>query len=209
MKLATAGISKMDYDVIDQIGMLDPQIPGRTPHRTDHGPDAPPQVGQTLLAGPARQSQSLTGAKLRVLLAEDDILLAATISEFLTADGFTVIAKPDGQAALEAALADIDGFDVLLTDLRMPQLDGTSLLLALRARRPTLPVVVMSGNVPSNWHETIQQGLPGQRLPTLVTKPMRLGELCAAVWDACIGEPGVNEPGASEQGSERLPAGQD
>jgi CheY-like chemotaxis protein len=92
---------------------------------------------------------------------------------------------PDGQAALEAALADIDGFDILLTDLRMPRLDGTSLLLALRARRPGLPVVVMSGNVPSNWREMMMRELNGLRQPKLITKPMRLDDLRAALQDEC------------------------
>lgn len=119
----------------------------------------------------------------RVLVAEDDLLLGATIAEFLTLDGFDVTTAGDGQAALETALAHPDSFDVVLSDLRMPRMDGTTLILALRAVRPGLPLVVMSGNVPEDWHARLSRELPGNRQPRLVTKPMRMDELKAALID--------------------------
>jgi DNA-binding response OmpR family regulator len=119
----------------------------------------------------------------RVLVAEDDLLLGATIAEFLTLDGFDVTSAEDGQVALETAMADPESFDVVLSDLRMPRMDGTALILALRAMRPCLPLVVMSGNVPEDWHDMLSRELRGPRKPRLITKPMRMDELRAALID--------------------------
>jgi CheY-like chemotaxis protein len=122
-------------------------------------------------------------APRHVLLAEDDILLAATVAEFLRDDGYVVTATPDGAAALAAAEG-LD-FDVLLTDLRMPVMDGTALIRALRLQRPDLPVVVMSGDVPPEWRGTMESPEIGTGPLKLVHKPMSLMQLrdaLRAVW---------------------------
>ncbi len=123
----------------------------------------------------------------RLLLAEDDLLLAATLVEFLRADGHIVTAAPDGAAALAAS----EGleFDVLLTDLRMPVMDGMALIRALRARRPDLPVVVMSGDVPVDWRSAIGIDNNNAGKIELVRKPMSLAQLrnaLASVWSGGV-----------------------
>ena len=60
---------------------------------------------------------------LRVLMAEDEWLAAEVLEEGLIDAGFEVLPARDGEAALEFVSAGA-GFDVLLTDLRMPRLDG-------------------------------------------------------------------------------------
>src|SRR3712207_9532696 len=90
----------------------------------------------------------MEAAALRVLMAEDEPLAAEVIEEGLVEAGFEVLAANDGQAALELA-ANGANFDLLLTDLRMPRLDGKDLIARLRAERPDLPVVVMTGYPPA------------------------------------------------------------
>jgi CheY-like chemotaxis protein len=122
----------------------------------------------------------------RLLIAEDDQLLSATLAEFLREEGHEVTMAQDGAAALEAAIG-LD-FDILLTDLRMPVMDGMALIRALRAERPHLPVVVISGDVPTDWRSAIGATADGPAPLQLVRKPMSMMQLRSAlssVWSAC------------------------
>ncbi len=121
----------------------------------------------------------MAGAALRVLMAEDERLAAEVIEEGLVEAGFEVLAANDGQEALDLA-ANGAGFDLLLTDLKMPRLDGRELIVQLRARRPDLPVVVMTGYPPPDGAVSLQSG----RWPLrLLTKPVGLTPLIAALRD--------------------------
>jgi CheY-like chemotaxis protein len=113
----------------------------------------------------------------RVLLAEDDALLAQTVLDFLSDEGFSVVMAGDGQQALEQAKTVV--FDVLLTDLRMPHVDGIQLVRGLRTKRPALPVVVMSGNAPVNLRTSIVR--EGEGPLVIVAKPVRLPHLLQAI----------------------------
>lgn len=113
---------------------------------------------------------------LRILMAEDERLAAEVLEEVLLDAGFHVTAAPDGQAALEAAAA--IRFDILLTDLRMPRLDGRELIARLRAERPGLPVVVMTGYPPPDGAAALHDGSGPLRL---LTKPIDLAGLVATL----------------------------
>jgi len=123
------------------------------------------------------QTQEAAARRWRVLLAEDDSLLANTVDDFLSDEGFCVSLAADGLQALKHALD--QPFDVLLTDLRMPHIDGSELIRQLRAKRPDLPVVVMSGNAPVDLRSRLMR--EGNGPMVMVTKPMRLQELLQAL----------------------------
>ncbi|MBD0274042.1 MAG: response regulator [Acetobacteraceae bacterium] len=118
-------------------------------------------------------------AALRVLMAEDEPLAAEVIEEGLVEAGFQVLAANDGQEAYDLA-ANGAGFDLLLTDLRMPRLDGKELIAKLRAERPGLPVVVMTGFPPPDGAASLQAGRGPLRL---LTKPIGITPLIAALRD--------------------------
>ena len=118
-------------------------------------------------------------AALRVLMAEDEPLAAEVIEEGLVEAGFEVLAANDGQEALDLA-ANGAAFDLLLTDLKMPRLDGKELIAKLRARRPDLPVVVMTGFPPPDGAVSLQAGRGPMRL---LTKPVGITPLIAALRD--------------------------
>ena len=80
---------------------------------------------------------------IHVLVAEDEVLVAWALRAILEEAGYHVTLAHDGVQAL--ALQTRTPADVLLTDLQMPRLDGRGLIRQLRAARPTLPVVVMTG----------------------------------------------------------------
>ncbi len=109
----------------------------------------------------------------RVLVAEDDGLFADAVDTFLKQAGFTVVVACDGEAALQQAAG--SRFDVLLTDLRMPRMDGAALIRRLRADRPELPIVVMSGNAPEDWEDSLQRD--GEGPLVLLNKPARLKDV--------------------------------
>ena len=81
----------------------------------------------------------------RVLLADDDAAMREVASRVLGSDGHTVVVAQDGQEALEQASTARPPFDILVTDVQMPVLDGISLAEQLLAARPGLRVVLMSG----------------------------------------------------------------
>ena len=80
-----------------------------------------------------------------VLLVEDEVLIRNLVRLSLRAAGFHVIAAADGQEALALSRDYPERIDVLLTDVDMPNLDGITLAGLLKAERPDIQVVVMSG----------------------------------------------------------------
>jgi DNA-binding response OmpR family regulator len=76
-----------------------------------------------------------------VLIADDDPLLRAILEHKLSAAGYRVAAVEDGQAALEAVLADRP--DILVLDAMMPIMDGFETLRRLKAREDLRGVIVV------------------------------------------------------------------
>ena len=111
----------------------------------------------------------------RILVAEDEALAAMAIEDELLREGHEVVLAPDGHAALEAARATMP--DLLLTDLRMPRLDGIGLIRALREMEPQLPVVVMTGYAPAGGAEAFRNA--GEGPVSLFTKPLDMDAVLA------------------------------
>ena len=78
-----------------------------------------------------------------VLLVEDDRAVRLVVERALRRHGLGVVTASDGGLALDALAA--TAIDVLVSDVVMPGIDGVELFEAIRARRPGLPVVLMSG----------------------------------------------------------------
>jgi two-component system response regulator FlrC len=80
----------------------------------------------------------------RILVADDEAGLRAFVAEALQADGHAVSQSADGAEAAEALRR--ESFDLLITDLRMPRLDGMALLRRARAEQPEMEVIVMTAH---------------------------------------------------------------
>jgi CheY-like chemotaxis protein len=94
---------------------------------------------------------------IRILVVDDEPLVADTMSMLLKRLGFDATGMTDPSAALERVEAAPDEFDLLLTDQMMPAMTGDVLARRVIGLRPDLPVVIMTGFsfdvTPENAHE--------------------------------------------------------
>jgi len=105
--------------------------------------------------------------KPRVLLADDEAGVRETLTDILTLSDLEVVAVADGQAAVDAARA--EAYDLLITDLRMPKLDGVQVVAEAKRLRPELKVVIITGYPSqSSAIDAINIGVDGY-----LTKPFR------------------------------------
>ncbi|MEO8194242.1 MAG: PAS domain S-box protein [Gemmatimonadales bacterium] len=80
-----------------------------------------------------------------ILLVEDEESVREVSSRLLRRAGYTVLEAPDGRRALEICDAHAGGIDLLITDMVMPEMGGRELARRVRATRPEVPLVFMSG----------------------------------------------------------------
>jgi two-component system cell cycle response regulator CpdR len=81
----------------------------------------------------------------RILIAEDEEGLRALCARALATDGHEVKAACDGSEALDMLATDAGRFDLLLTDIRMPIMDGIALSLSAARDFPELTILLMTG----------------------------------------------------------------
>ncbi|MGP0020521.1 MAG: response regulator [Candidatus Sulfotelmatobacter sp.] len=82
---------------------------------------------------------------MRILIAEDDEALAKFIRQGLEGEHYSVDVAPDGEQARTAATE--SDYDVVILDLNLPKLDGVSVLRHLRAKKPSMPVLVLTQRI--------------------------------------------------------------
>jgi signal transduction histidine kinase len=116
------------------------------------------------------------GGSANVLLVDDDDAVRITTSDLLSGLGYTVQEAADGAAALEL-LDRGAAIDVMVTDVVMPGMSGSELARRVRAMRPALPIVFISGYSESDG---LAEGLLGH----LVRKPFRAAQLQEQIEEA-------------------------
>lgn len=113
----------------------------------------------------------------RILLAEDTPATSDMVRHALTSDGHSVTVCHDGNEALEHIEAKSEAYDLLITDVDMPGLDGIGLAEKALQSRPDLRVVLMSGFTAGlERAEALKPRTKG-----LLTKPFTLDQIRAAV----------------------------
>ena len=112
-----------------------------------------------------------------MLLVEDEDALRASIRRLLQSEGYKVLEASNGASALQLLESkEPDTIGLVLTDLRMPVMDGRQLAAALARRRPNLPILFMSGFTA----QLMELRLVSPDLAFLA-KPFRNNDLLAAV----------------------------
>jgi signal transduction histidine kinase/CheY-like chemotaxis protein len=105
-----------------------------------------PRTSDTLRAattGIPAPSPQVTGRP--ILLVDDELGVRTVTRRMLERGGYRVTEASDGLAALDRIVADPDAIDLLVTDMVMPGLDGHGLVARVRALRPNLPIVCITG----------------------------------------------------------------
>src|SRR3981081_445561 len=120
----------------------------------------------------------------RILIAEDEEPLRALIKRALTEEGHFVVATADGSEALDTLQSQGKdkggGFDLLLTDIKMPVMDGIALALAVARDFPKLPILLMTGFADQRERASGLNAI----VHDVVTKPFSVADIRTAVADA-------------------------
>jgi two-component system cell cycle sensor histidine kinase/response regulator CckA len=117
----------------------------------------------------------------RVLLVEDEDTVRAVAERALSRQGYEVTTASDGEDGLEAlgrAIAAGEEFDLVLSDVVMPSMDGPAMAREIRNLRPDLPVLFMSGYAEEQLRREID--IPNMYF---LAKPFSVTQICTAVED--------------------------
>jgi excisionase family DNA binding protein len=133
-----------------------------------------------------RSSAKGTLERPRVLVVDDEQQIRDLVAKTLSTADYDVDTAPDGPSAIDR-LKNAD-YDLLITDLKMPGMDGLSVIREARQRSAELPIIIITGfSTEASAIEAINLGVSGY-----LTKPFRLPRVLAVAARA-LGEPA---PGA-------------
>jgi signal transduction histidine kinase/ActR/RegA family two-component response regulator/HAMP domain-containing protein len=160
-------------------------------HRAELEIDSAPGEGTTVRlvfpAAPSTEEETikqlalgLPARPMRILIVDDDPIIIESLRETLRGDGHRVTAADGGQSgidAFEAALAKGEAFELVITDLGMPYVDGRRVAAAIKAGAPQTPVILLTG-----WGERLMaDNQVPPHVDRVLNKPPRLKELRAAL----------------------------
>ncbi len=121
----------------------------------------------------------------RILIAEDDDNVRRFVAQALTLAGHETHEASDGGLAVEIMSEQEGRFDLLLSDIKMPVMDGIALSLDVGARFPNVKILLMTGFADQRERA---HGLDAL-IYDVITKPFSLDMLLAKVGDALSGKP--------------------
>ena len=112
---------------------------------------------------------------VRVLIVDDNDVFRRPLQRTLEAAGYEVVAVPSGEDALD--VLDQSTVDLVLTDRRLPGMDGVHLTRRIKARHPALPIVVMTA------YGTIESAVEARRYGAddYLEKPFETPDLLLAL----------------------------
>lgn len=130
-------------------------------------------------------------AEKRALVIDDDEIVLDSVGTILRGDGYQVDVSPSSRKGLEMAIR--NGYDIVLTDIRMPEIGGMRVLRDVKRAKPSIPVMIMTG------YATVQSAVQAMKLGACdyMQKPFTPEELLArvdsAIENAASAEPEVQE----------------
>ena len=128
----------------------------------------------------AHAAAPLVTHRLRILLVDDDPMLIKSLQDTLQDDGHLITVTHGGQSGIDtfaAALVRGEPFDIVVTDLGMPHVDGRKVAASIRALSPRTPIILLTG-----WGQRmIASNDTPPHVSKVLAKPPRLNELRAAL----------------------------
>jgi two-component system, cell cycle sensor histidine kinase and response regulator CckA len=144
-------------------------------------PTATAEEGENQVPAPAAAPAEARPVDLagrgRILLVEDEDGVRTIATKLLIQRGYQVTAAADGEEALEILEEDPEGFDLVLSDVVMPGLDGPGLLKAAKPYLGRARVVFMSGYAEQDFAKTLED----ERSISFLPKPFTLAQLAERV----------------------------
>jgi two-component system, cell cycle response regulator CpdR len=116
----------------------------------------------------------------RVLIADDEDSMRSLVARAIAMDGHETVTAQDGAEALELLSRDEGAFDLLLTDIQMPVMDGIALALTAARDFPELKILLMTGFA----HQRERASGLNAIVHDVVTKPFSVADIRTAVADA-------------------------
>ena len=132
-----------------------------------------PRQDRVPAAGSSDRAQSRDG-RSRVLVVDDESSIRELLQKTLALAEYEVDTAPDGRAALERLR--LANYDLLIADLKMPGMDGLTLIREAKRLKADLPVIIITGfSTESSAIEAVNLGVAGY-----LTKPFRVPQVLAA-----------------------------
>jgi two-component system cell cycle response regulator CpdR len=122
----------------------------------------------------------------RVLIADDEDSMRALVARAIAMDGHDIVTAQDGAEALELLTRDQGAFDLLLTDIQMPIMDGIALALTAARDFPDLKILLMTGFAHQRERASGLEAI----VHDVVTKPFSVADIRTAVADALAARKG-------------------
>ncbi|MHC2337751.1 response regulator [Bradyrhizobium sp. USDA 4454] len=116
----------------------------------------------------------------RVLIADDEDSMRSLVARAIAMDGHETVTAQDGAEALEVLTRDEGAFDLLLTDIQMPVMDGIALALTAARDFPALKILLMTGFAHQRERASGLEAI----VHDVVTKPFSVAAIRTAVADA-------------------------
>jgi CheY-like chemotaxis protein len=116
----------------------------------------------------------------RVLIADDEDSMRTLVARAIAMDGHETVTAQDGAEALEILVREDGAFDLLLTDIQMPVMDGIALALSAARDFPELTILLMTGFADQRERASNLSAL----VHDVVTKPFSVADIRTAVADA-------------------------
>ncbi len=121
----------------------------------------------------------------KILIADDEESMRLLVSRAIAMDGHDIITAEDGAEALDIITRADGAFDLLLTDIKMPVMDGIALALAVARDYPKLTILLMTGFADQRERASGLEAI----VHDVVTKPFAIADIRTAVADALASRP--------------------
>ncbi|MCK1283393.1 response regulator [Bradyrhizobium sp. 44] len=122
----------------------------------------------------------------KILIADDEDSMRQLVARAIAMDGHETVTAQDGAEALEILTRANGAFDLLLTDIQMPVMDGIALALSVARDFPELTILLMTGFADQRERASNLNAL----VHDVVTKPFSVADIRTAVADALAAKKG-------------------
>ncbi len=118
------------------------------------------------------------GKPAKLLIIDDNQELLAALCQFLSEKKYDVVSASDGLDGLKLLEAEKQGFDLIITDIVMPNISGVAIIAIVKKKYPGIPVIAITG-----WGEHPETLAAEAQADLVLEKPFELNELDDVIKD--------------------------